>query len=530
MKKRNRILAGILAALLTFSLAGCGGQGTAGNTAGTAGTAEDASQVQEENNGTTANADGITIAVSSDITTLDPQNASGTVTATVFFNMFDCLTRMDAEGNVECLLAESYENLDDTTWQFKLRQGVTFTNGEVFNADTVKYSVERILDENYGSSVMADFADIDGVEVVDDYTVNIITKTPFPSLPLRLTYLAMVPKDYITENGDDYFAANPVGTGAYKLDSYEEGNQLVLTANEDYFMGAPEVKKVTFKIIKEESTRVMAVQAGEVDIAMSIPVSQIGAIDATEGYSIIAGPADRTMFLGMNTIGNEALSKKEVRQAICYAIDMDTIISVILGGYADKTAALSLPQWSGYDASVTPYEYDPEKAKQMLADAGYASGLSLEIAVVNGEYPCFSEIAEAIAGQLQSVGIDAYVNYYEKSVLRGAVKDNSIPALYLMGLGGPYAENNQTLRIICGTGERYSTWSNEKFDTLRAEAGSEFDETKRNELWSQIQSLIKEEAPVASLYQLYGVYAVRDNLDWTPALNEVIQVNEISYK
>ena len=303
-----------------------------------------------------------------------------------------------------------------------------------------------------------------------------------------------------------------------------------MEANEDYFLGAPEVKNVTFKIIKEESTRVMAVQSDEVDVAMGIPVSQVETINATEGYSIVAGPASRTMFLGMNTIGNEALANKNVRQAICYAIDMDTIISAILGGYAGKTAALSLPEWSGYDTSVEPYPYNPDLAKQMLADAGYESGLDLEVAVVSGEYPCFSEIAEAVAGQLQSVGINAVVTYYEKSVLRGAVKDNSIPGLYIMGLGGPYAENNQTLRIICGSGERYSTWDNAEFDTLRAEAGSEFDAAERDKLWSQIQNLIKEEAPVCSLYQLYGIYAISDSLDWTPRLDEIILVNEMSFK
>lgn len=521
--KLKKLLIVLLAGVMILNFAACGN--TSGQSSGSGAQSGGGSSGSD-----TGSPESITIAVSDDITTLDPQNASGTVTATVFYNMFDALTRTNAEGQVECLLAESYENLDDTTWQFKLRQGVTFTNGEPFNADTVKFSVERILSDDYASSLIGDFAEIDSVEVVDEYTVNIITKDPFPSLPLRISYLAMVPAEYITENGDDYFAANPVGTGAYKLVSYEEGSQLVLEANEDYFLGAPEIKNVTFKIIKEESTRVMAVQSNEVDVAMSIPVSQVDTINATDGYSIVAGPADRTMFLGMNTIGNEALSKLEVRQAICYAIDMDTIIDTVLGGYAGKTAALSLPEWEGYDDSIEPYGYDPEQAKQLLADAGYGDGLDLELAVVDGEYPNFSEIAEAIAGQLQEVGINAVVSYYEKSVLRGAVKDHTIPGLYMMGLGGPYAENSQTLRIICGSGERYSTWDNEEFDTLMAQASSDFNAETRNETWSQIQQLIKDEAPVCSLYQLYGIYAVSDALSWTPRLDEVILLKDISFQ
>ena len=164
---RKRLLAGLLASIMILSCTACGSGGSG-------------SGEQGSSDGATVNDSTVTIAVSSDITTLDPQNALGTVTATMFFNMFDSLTRTNSAGEVECLLAESYENLDDTTWQFKLRQGVTFTNGEAFNADTVKFSVERITSEDYGSSLMSDFSDIDSVEVVDEYTVNIITKTPLP--------------------------------------------------------------------------------------------------------------------------------------------------------------------------------------------------------------------------------------------------------------------------------------------------------------------------------------------------------------
>lgn len=520
MKLKN-VFTGALAAAVLLSCVACGSPGTGGNSGNNSVQSSGSSSGAEKK-------DSVVIAVSAEISTLDPHNASGTVTATMFYNMFDCLTRTNAAGEVECLLAESYQNLDDTTWQFKLRQGVTFTNGEQFNADTVKFSVERILNEDYGSALLGDFADLSAVEIVDEYTVNIITKEAFPSLPLRLSYLAMVPAQYITEHGDEYFAANPVGTGAYQMVSYDEGSQLTLRANPNYFLGVPEIKEVTFKIIKEESTRVMAVQSNEVDIAMSIPVSQVGTIEAAKGYSIVAGPANRTMFLGMNTITNPALANREVRQAICYAIDMDTIINTILGGYAGTTAALSLPEWSGYDSSIEPYGYDPDLAKQLLAQAGYDSGLELEVAVVDGEYPCFAQVAEAIAGQLQSVGVNAVVSYYERSVMRGAVRDNTVPGLYIMGLGGPYAENNQTLRIICGSGERFSTWENPEFDALRAQAGSDFDEASRNATWSRIQQLIKDEAPVYSLYQLYGIYAISDALDWTPRLDEVILVKDIS--
>lgn len=478
---------------------------------------------------TTLKKDTVSIALSADVSTLDMHKALGTQTATVCFNIFDSLTRSDADGKVYGLLAESYKPIDDYTWEFKLHKNVTFTNGEPFNAKVVKYNIERMLDKNYGSMLRGDFSDIVDVVVIDDYTINIKTKTPFPGLPLRLTYLGMVPPEYVQKVGDKEFAEKPVGTGPYKLQS-RDGTKIVLVANEHYFKGIPEIKTVVFKIIPEESTRVMALQSGEIDIAMAIPSSQTDILNKSQNTAVVSGPANRTMYLGMNTINNEALKNIKVRQAINYAIDKDLIIQTVLGGFGGKVNALSLPQWDGFDASIQGYGYNKEKAKQLLAEAGYGNGLSLEIGVTPGEYPSFKEVADAIASMLSDVGINATVKTYEKGILRNELKNHTLQGLYLMGFGGPYGENNQTLRIICGSNERYSSYNNPEFDKLRMAAGSAMEKAASDKLWSQVQQLIVDDAPVVSLYQLYGIYGMNKQLKWRPRLDEVILASELSYK
>lgn len=274
----------------------------------------------------------------------------------------------------------------------------------------------------------------------------------------------------------------------------------------------------------------MALQSGEIDIAMAIPSSQTEAIKKSTNNTIASGPANRTMYLGMNTINNEALKNVKVRQAINYAIDKEQIIKTILGGYAGKTAALSLPQWEGYDSKITGYGFDKTKAKQLLAEAGHSNDLKFEIAVTPGEYPSFKEVADAVAVMLKDVGIDTTVKSAEKAMLRKDVSKHTVNSLYLLGFGGAYAENNQTMRIILGTGERYSCYSNPKWDALRLAAGTCMDTNKRNQLWSDLQKLTVDDAPVVSLYQLYGIYGINKKLQWKPRLDENIIAYEMSFK
>jgi len=480
--------------------------------------------------GPAAEKNELIIALNSDVTTLDICEGMGSATSTACLNIFDTLTRTDGEGTIQPWLAESFEAVSDTVWQFKLRKDVAFTNGEPFNAESVKYSFERQVNPEYAFSLAGDYDNIESVEIVDEYTVNFNTKEPFPMLPLWLTYLGMLPPVYTEEAGVDGFAVNPVGTGPYKLKEWIKDSHLTLTANENYFMGAPAFSTLTFRIIPEDSTRILALQAGEVDIAVLVPPSQIDQINATKGISIVSGPTSRPIYLGMNTIPEGPLQDVRVRQAICYALDVPAIIDNVLMGYGEQIAALSLTCWAGHDESIAPYEKDLDKVKELLAQAGYPNGegLSFNLDVVDGEYPAIKEVAQAIAGQLSEAGISTSVVTMDKTTFRSSLKDKSADPLYITGFGGMTSCNPNIVSLILSAGQRYCCYEDETVTELIAQGSTEMDEAEFNRIWSEIQQLVKEDAPVASLYQLYGIYGISDQISWTPRLDEAIIASEIT--
>ena len=509
----KKILGIVLCTAMLASLVGCGGSAVSGS----------GSETQNEKK------TELIIGMNSDITTLDIDEGMSSATSTACLNIFDTLTRANSDGTIEPLLAESYEAISDTVWQFKLRQDVSFTNGEKFNAEAVKYSFDRQVNPEYAFSLAGDYDNIDHVEIVDEYTVNFVTKEPFPMLPVWLTYLGMLPPVYTQEAGLDGFASNPIGTGPYKLVEWVKDSHLTLEANEDYFLGAPEFKTLTFKVIPEDSTRILALQTGEIDIAVLVPPSQVEQIEATEGVSVVSGPTSRPIYLGMNTIAEGPLQDVRVRQAICYALDVSSIIDNILMGNGSQIAALALPCWEGYDESIQPYEYNPEKAKELLEQAGYPNGegLSFNLDIVDGEYPAIKEVAQAVAGQLAEVGINVSVITMDKSTFRATLKDKSADPLYITGFGGMTSCAPNIMGLILSGGQRYCSYDNEVMTQLIADGTTEMDSQAFDSIWSQIQQMVIDEAPVASLYQLYGIYGISDQIEWAPRMDEAILAYDI---
>lgn len=471
------------------------------------------------------------IAQGEGVSTLDAHQAIGTYTASVVFHIYDSLTRADATGEVKPLLAESYSLLDDTTWQFKLHKGVEFHNGEPFNAEVVKFNVERIQNPEFRSRLAGDFAIIERVDVVDDYTVNIITKEPYPSLPLRITYLGMIPPRYVNEVGDKTLMVQPIGTGPYKFVEWAHGERVVLEANEKYFLGAPEIKQVEFHIIPEDNTRLIALETGKVDIITSIPPSEVSRMKDKEGLKIVSAPVSRVIYIGLDTLKGGPLADKQVRQALNYAVDMQEIIDKILLGQGRRLATVFLPNWSGFASDIEPYPYDPKKAKELLTSAGYPDGFNVTLSVVPGKYPAIKEVAEAISGQLSKVGIQAEVKPLESALARELVIEHKMDPLYVLGLGGPYAEASQTVRIIICTGARYSNYSCPEIDNLIQEASTCMDVERATSIWRDVQLKIKEDAPVIFGYQQYNICGIGNRVkEWKPRFDQITLATEVTLK
>jgi peptide/nickel transport system substrate-binding protein len=465
----------------------------------------------------------IVIAQGGDPSTLDPHMHAENFTFAVVHNVFDHLVRRfvkDGQLAHEPGLATSWTAVNPTTWEFKLRPGVKFHNGEDFNAEAVKFSIERVLNPEQKARWRWAFADIERVEVVDPLTVRIVTKVPFPTLITNLAFcMPIVPPKYVREKGDTHVATNPVGTGPFKFVRWRKDDALVLEANEGYWRGAPRIKTLVFRPIPDESTRVAALSAGEVDIARGVPPSLVKQIADNPRTRISRVPSALNIHVILDTLKEGPLRDRRVRQAINYGVDKEGIIKSILEGNGGAVGGPLTPVMFGFAPDVKPYPYDPERAKRLLAEAGFAQGISLTLNSPNGRYLKDKEVNEAIAGQLSRIGIRTQVAVHEWGTYVSKWPDGLVP-MYMIGWAGTWDADGIMFPLL-RTGQRFSRWSHPDFDALIDKARRTLDQGERVKLYRQATQLAHDEAPWLFLFHGMDIYGVsRAVADWEPTSDE----------
>lgn len=473
--------------------------------------------------------DELIIARKQDINAMDPGML--TENAQVVDNIFDTLLRRDANMQLQPWLATEYTALNDTTWQFKLRQGVKFHNGEPFNAEAVKFSIERVLDPEKKAPTISYIRTVDHVEVVDEYTVNIVTKAPDPLLPTRMSRYPteIVPPNYVNEKGDSYFASHPVGTGAYRFVEWVKDERLVLEANPDWWHGPVPIKRVVWRPIPEDATRMAALYTGEVDIAFDVPLQEVATLEqsATARLERVKH-GGLIIYIGLKSDEPGPLADKRVRQALNYAVDVDSIVTNILGGLVTRTTSLIGPADFGYYADVPHYPYDPEKAKALLAEAGYPAGFEVDFDTAP-RYMKSVDVAQAIAEQLARVGVRARVRVNEWGVYTKLLPQHKQAPLYILGWGSTNTlDADAALYAILHSGEPYSTYSDPTMDKLLEKARFSMNPEERQELYKQISLLVREEAPRIFLYQEDVLYGVARDVNFQGRIDASVPVYDIS--
>ncbi len=341
-------------------------------------------------------------ALDSDRETLDPHQATGTIDYMVLMHVFDHLIARNPESmKLVGGLAESWKFVDDNTWDFRIRKGVKFHNGEPLNADAVKFSIERVLDPAQKSYLRDRFKGIAQVQVTDEYGIRLKTEKPNPVLLERLTNLAILPPKYVKEKGDAFIAKNPVGTGPYHFVEWVRGQRLVVEAHPGYWGPEPAVKTLVFRPILDVGTSIAEMLAGGVDFIRLVPPDQISLIEGSGKAYITTAPIIRVIFLNFDVAGRAGagpVQNLKVRQAISHAVDVDGIIQHVLGGRGLRVGTIVNPMKFGYDASIKPTPYDPARAKQLLGEAGYASGMKLDFMTYSGSIIDFRQGRDAVAG------------------------------------------------------------------------------------------------------------------------------------
>jgi peptide/nickel transport system substrate-binding protein len=465
----------------------------------------------------------IVIAQGGDPSTLDPHMHAENFTFAVVHNVFDHLVRrLVKNGQLahEPGLATSWSSVNPTTWEFKLRRGVKFHNGEDFNADAVKFSIERVLNPDQKARWRWAFADIERVDVVDPYTIRIVTKVPFPTLVTNLAFcLPIVPPRYVREKGDAHVATNPVGTGPFKFVRWRKDDALVLEANESYWRGSPKIKTLVFRPIPDESTRVAALSTGEIDIARGVPPSLVKQVADNPRTRIAKVPSALNIHVILDTLKEGPLRDKRVRQAINYGVDKEGIIASILEGNGGAVGGPLTPVMFGFAPEVKPYPYDPERARRLLAEAGFPQGISLTLNSPNGRYLKDKEVNEAIAGQLAKIGVKTQVVVHEWGTYVSKWPDGLVP-MYMIGWAATW-DADGIMYPLLHSGQRFSRWSNPDFDALIDKARRTLDQGERVKLYRQATQLAHDEAPWLFLFHGMDIYGVsRAVADWEPTSDE----------
>ncbi len=476
----------------------------------------------------------IVVAQGVDPTTLDPHNHEETPAYNVLQNIYETLLERDEKLQIVPLLAESYRAINPTTWEFKLRRGIHFHNGEPLDGAAVKFSLDRLMNPALRMKQAPNFKLIERVEVRDSHTVRIITRSPYPTLDAQLAIRGnIVPPRYFRQHDAAHVARNPVGTGPFKFIRWRKDEEVVLEAYQIYWRGAPAVRTVTFKPIPETSTRVAALQTGEVDIAVNIPPHLVPTLQQDPRVRVSRAPSVRTIFIPVYTVKDgkpiaHPVADVRVRRALLHALDVDAIIRDVLEGQGVRTPTILTERHFGFDPSVRPAPQDAERARKLLAEAGYPNGLDLVLNSPDGRYIKDKEVAEAVAGQLGKVGIRTVVRTFEwATYLNKMVYVHAADPLYLIGWGNTTWDADRTYYPFLHSGEIFANYANPAMDKLLDEAQVSMDPKHRRDLYIQVARLLLEEVPILPLYQQMDLYGVSRRLQWEVRSDERLEMRTV---
>ncbi|MEW6685232.1 MAG: ABC transporter substrate-binding protein [Candidatus Edwardsbacteria bacterium] len=471
----------------------------------------------------------IVIGYKSDPLTLDPHLASEVLTISVQSNIFEGLVSFDRDMRIQPALAKSWENPDDLTWIFHLRQGVKFHDGSLLKASDVKFSLERAKTLP-ASAMKGNFVTVETIKAIDDWTIEIKTKGPCGLLLKLLIGVYIIPEGYAKERGDEYLKEYPVGTGPYRFVEWMKNDYLCLKANEDYWGGISKVKEVIFKPIYDRKTAVDFFLQGKADIMNEIPPEEIGRVESQPNVYLLKKPGLIVRYLGMN-LRKKPFSDLRVRQAINLGIGKERIVKEILRERAYLATQFVSPNVFGYNPEIEEVKYNPEKAKKLLQEAGYAKGFEISFDVPSVR----EKLANEIAKDLAIIGIKVKLNLLSVDEFLKRVESKE-SQFFLLGSATVFGDASDffddaihSFSSQRGYGIRnYGGYFNKKLDELIEESATLINETKRLKMLHQAMKMTVDELPRIPLYVEEDIYGVSKRIVWLPRNDLTIQAKEIS--
>lgn len=453
------------------------------------------------------------IALPSNVNTLDPDKSTTVGTdLSVAAHIYTPLVDRGPDMKLRPGLATKWEPIGDNAWRFTLREGVTFSNGEKLDAEAVKWNVERVLDPKTGARNKPWFASISEVKVISPTVVEFATKAAYPDMPDQMSMFLLMPPKWTAENNPSVAA---LGSGPYELVRFASGDRVELKARKDYWGEAPAFDTVTFRMMPEDSSRISALLAGDIDLITAFPTSEIARIKDSGRAEASAVPGTRGMFLKLNAKRPPFKDNPKLWRALNLAIDRAAINDGLLNGLSEVSHCQPLsPAYFGYNPDLEPVPYDPAQAKKLLAEAGFAKGLTMELEIPTGRYLQASDIAQVVASQLGEIGVTVNLREIEF----GAWMNKYIVAKNLgdsayFGLGWPTLDAGGLLNFWEKENPQ-AYWDNDAFTARAKQARSTNDPAKRTALYKELTKELCEASPSVFLFFTPITYAQSKTIDW----------------
>ena len=478
----------------------------------------------------------LVIAVDSPPKSMNPHSYNSDANLSYMANFFDGLLQRPApEGRLAPALATEWTRKDAVTWEFKLRKGVTFHNGNPFTAEDVKFTFERMKDPEFSKFLNIANA-IASIETPDDFTVIFTTEKPVPWFAETMHQNFIVDKESSLERDSGDYNTKPIGTGAYKFVEWVKGSYIRMAANPDYWEGAPVFKTVEIKPITEDATRFAAIATRQAHILSGVPIPMIAQIKKNPAIEVVSRPARRAIYMDIGNKPGTPFADIRVRKAIAMAINEDEIVSTVMRGQATPAAQVPDTATIGYDPSLERLPYDPEQSRALLKEAGYENGFDITIAGPNDRYVNDKQICEAVARYLARIGLNVTLDVKPKSIFFDELASNK-HNFYLIGwMDGSY-DFGRSAQLLLHTVDpdkgmgvyNGAMYSDPQLDEMIAASSAILDRDERRAALQAINKRSVEDIAWIPLHYQQDVYAVSKaaNVIFTPRPDMWIVAKEI---
>ncbi|RXZ80422.1 hypothetical protein EBB07_18890 [Paenibacillaceae bacterium] len=444
----------------------------------------------------------LVVAINTLATRLDPQNQGSTSDNFVINAIYDNLVNYDKNGQIIPVLAEKWQFSDDgTQLTFTLRDGARFHDDTPVNADAVKTTFDRVLDKDNNLNKYSFYSQfIDHITTEGDLEVTFHFKGPFsPALHYFAQAAGGIHSPANLKQTGEEVTNKPVGSGPYRLKEWIQGDRIVLEANPNYWGGKPQLASITFRSVPENASRSLMLETGEADLILPVAATDVERLTQTNGLAATVFPTTSVLFLGINTKA-APFDDVRVRQALNYAVDKKTIVEKILLGHSKEAQSFLSEQTWGF-SPVGNYSYDPEKARELLKEAGIPEGTKIKLYTPEGRYPMDRRIAEFVQGNFQEIGLDVEFQVFEFGAFQQLTDSKEGYEVVLIAWGASTGDADALLRSILVTGgsSNFTNYANNTLDELTFKGTVALNEEERRGIYKEIQEIVKEDSPLIYL-------------------------------